>query len=807
MRKWKCILGGFIYLTLLGFLTVVFIKPGSAVFFRKIPLANEQVEVGQTVLVVDLKLSSKIYDIDSLIVRERSKVLAQVNENDLDPKNPGVYSAQLLDDNSFQVKVIPESGSTEGWQEGNFQILIRPSFLTSDWITFGFIFLLSGLVLFIVSLIIDSKGRGVIRDCITSEQQTADEPLRFGQVHQKRIALYKHVITSVIGFSFLYVFLEWIFFITKPSFMDLVSGWDKLAIFLLSGLLFALLFCIITTCIFILDVFFRYVSVPLHKSLLHLSVALLLVIQAMILLDNFTYTVFKLGIVSSNSIVRGLYAIIFTIGLIITVRNLSKSYLQKGSGKIAPDWKLIIAFSLIGVSIIAGFVKLNRIESSVNTGISNSEVRTPNIILLSNDGLDVSHMSVYGYERITTPFMDSIAESSLIMMNNYANANTSTGSDTALLTGKLPFETRVLYPPNTLQGMDMYEHLPGILQDYGYKTLSFGVPHYVDVNVINFQRAFDMVNCVDNHQSRIMNLSIQYGFGDSLYFFNTVLNRIADRILHIFFVKDMVNPYDFVVDSFESAQHVSEDEIFDCLKEQLLLTSNEGRPLFAHIHLVSTHGPKFYPEVRKFSEGAQQNNDWMVDFYDDAILNYDISVEDLVEYLRDIGQYDNTILVLFTDHASKWRAVQKIPLIIHFPNSINSGIITQNTQNLDIAPTILDYMNLGQPDWMRGNSLINEIERGRLIISADVNASFIDPDAERININVIKPPFYQFGFMYVIQCQNVSMIDLQSLEITRNQMSHYEDPCPDEELLSEQEIWEAAGQLLLDFGYELPADW
>ena len=135
-------------------------------------------------------------------------------------------------------------------------------------------------------------------------------------------------------------------------------------------------------------------------------------------------------------------------------------------------------------------------------------------------------------------------------------------------------------------------------------------------------------------------------------------------------------------------------------------------------------------------------------------MDYDGEVKDLVQDLKNNGQYDNTLLILYTDHAQQYIPTNKIPLIFHFPDDQYAGAITQNTQNLDIAPTILDYLKIDQPTWMAGSSLLGKLDPNRLIINSIHNPTVI-PDGNLIaDPGIAKPPFYQFLGLTVIQCQN-----------------------------------------------------
>ena len=61
----------------------------------------------------------------------------------------------------------------------------------------------------------------------------------------------------------------------------------------------------------------------------------------------------------------------------------------------------------------------------------------PNILILSADGLEASHMSAYGYSRKTTPFIENLLKESVIFENHFTNSSRTTGSVGSLFSGKL----------------------------------------------------------------------------------------------------------------------------------------------------------------------------------------------------------------------------------------------------------------------------------------------------------------------------------------------------------------------------------
>ena len=800
-KKITRVIGLLIYLVSFLMSGIAAFKPGAAIFYVKYDLQVDEIEQNQEIILSPLSFNKSLLDVDTLLVREGEIILERIKTEEIPSSEPGVFAVQNIDDESVIVRIIPISGVIETACEETIKILIRPFLVASSWMKVIFILLCAGLVLSITTILIDSQKRKTVFGSLFGIFKLWDQK---DEPHQYAKPQLNYCLQVVIFVSFLYVVMEWLFIVTKSSFMDVLSFGAKLSIFLNTGLTVSIFTLLLVLAIFLLDRLASFLVSPFHRIVLSIPAALLLACLGLILVDNFTYTVFGFGVVTANTLGRILYAVGFLVLFVLALRQLDKKQ-PKQTNKKCKRLRMSGVLILVVAALISSALSFNPIQNALaQTELDETLSNLPNIILLSNDGLNAENMSVYGYERETTPFIEELAEESLLMENNFTNANTSTGSDTAMLTGKLPFETGVLYPPNTLQGIDMYEHLPGLLKRIGYKTISLGVEHFVDMNVINFKNAFDSVNGQDNQSSQFANKASQYGYSDMVYFLSTISERILDRVQHIFFIKAMENPYAVVTQGTGSAT-LSEQAIITNLITTLEETQGNNQPLFAHIHLISTHGPKFNLSSQTFSTGQAQDQDWMVDFYDDAILNYDKTVEELVVYMQESGMFENTILVLYTDHGQAWTVDDKIPLIIHFPGGQYAGSVDTSTQNMDIAPTILEYLGIDQPSWMNGESLLSQLDQSRVLYAAALKTSFAANGSLREKS--IAPPFFQFGYLDVIQCQRFHQIDLQELTIRSYDIQSHTAPCADSELDSEEEIWAMAGEMLLSLGYDLPEGW
>ncbi len=556
---------------------------------------------------------------------------------------------------------------------------------------------------------------------------------------------------------------------------------------------------------FLLDLILTHRFPKFRSYTYHLPASIIAACLILLVIDNFTYTLFSFGIIDSKPIFRVFYAFFFILLIYLLNRRMSSGVHIGGKTSMlkSPGF---FATLLLGGSLLITLTSIQFLgNSNFHLEDNESSNKKPNIILLGTDGLNAQNMSAYGYERDTTPFIRELAKSSLLGENHFSNASRTLGSTVSILTGKSPLTTRVLYPPDILGGKDMFQHLPGILKANGYTNVSLGVPYYVDPNAVNFKDAFDSINCRENHNKEYFGGLSKIGLFSENYFLNTVLSRIGDRVMHVFFIKDMVNPYLLVIDRETDA--LQDFQRMSCLFSFLDEAEQSGKPLFAHIHLLGTKGPQLHPTVQVFSKGQVQNEDWMTDFYDDTILNYDQQVASLVDYLRSHDQFEDTLIVLLTDHGQQYKIINKLPLIIHFPGNEHAGSIRVNTQNLDIAPTILDYLGIEIPPWMNGDSLLQKLDPLRIIIAVEPTPFEIVNGRSVIQKSAAEPPFYQFGKITAFQCQQITIIDLKKIITSEVIVKKHTSPCSPELLDSQDEIMNKISDFLLSKGYDLPEKW
>jgi hypothetical protein len=546
------------------------------------------------------------------------------------------------------------------------------------------------------------------------------------------------------------VYFEWLFHATKESFLSVLSFPGQLGVLACAVAPAALSWLAVVALLGMGASFARAgVARLLHRVAVLLAAATVATL-VMLLADTFTQTVFATGIRN-----RGRAdSVAYLAGLVLLVALLARWIASRTTHRSAADdgqaVRAVRAIGLVAVAIVVAASLGRSASRGVRPGAAE---RLPNIVIVGSDGVDADRMSLYHYARDTTPFLRSLASQALVADFAFPNAATTGGSLTALLTGRLPSTTGVLYPPNILRGDDSYRHLPGLLKGHGYRTLQVSVRHYADAYDLNFRRAFDESNGRLSRDAANALLARLAG-NDAAYLLGAIRDRVEDRLLHLAGVRAMRDVYAELTRA--PVGEVGDEEMLARLAE---FTTEANQPFFAHVHLMGTHGPVFAPRSRAFRGAEPQTHDWQRDHYDDTLRDFDDHVRAILGTLEKRGILERTIVVVWSDHGTLWRTIP-IPLLMRFPGGRASGRISQNVQVVDVAPTILDFMGGAVPEWMDGRSLLEGVDECRPILSFaqdwNLQQRFGDfwfaPGAGRLG---------SAGFVHAIECDAIHTFDVR----------------------------------------------
>ncbi len=373
-----------------------------------------------------------------------------------------------------------------------------------------------------------------------------------------------------------------------------------------------------------------------------------------------------------------------------------------------------------------------------------------NILLISFDALSADDMSLYGYRLPTTPRIEEFARKSSVFANFFSASTFTTPGIASILTGLYPSEHGVYHIPGRLDSRRAAMTLPRVLREAGFATgASIANPYAFFLNqdiagdydifpdmpfhVRDLRKAWNGTSIL-HQQGAVGNRAVE--FVDFKHAFELLPNLAEQRYPRQFARLNSPFPPE---QSF--AQGL---EILDRLPQGF----------FLWIHLMAPHGPylpdrahagRFLPGSEMRTEMAQTSftpatayTPSQQPLVDKARLRYDEFVSETDEAFgrfmsraESTGRLQNTMVVLTADHGESFeggvyshksryltRPQIHIPLIIRMPGQQEARQIPLAADQTSLAPTILEAAGLSKTAWMRGRSLIPELNGDSSVTAA-----------------------------------------------------------------------------------------
>lgn len=96
-------------------------------------------------------------------------------------------------------------------------------------------------------------------------------------------------------------------------------------------------------------------------------------------------------------------------------------------------------FLKVASSYFAGSLAPHKLFS-----LTDNKNNPPNIIVILCDALSARHLSLYGYPRLTTPYIDAFANYSTVYHQHFSGGNFTTTGTASLLTGMFGWKHRAI---------------------------------------------------------------------------------------------------------------------------------------------------------------------------------------------------------------------------------------------------------------------------------------------------------------------------------------------------------------------------
>jgi len=323
-----------------------------------------------------------------------------------------------------------------------------------------------------------------------------------------------------------------------------------------------------------------------------------------------------------------------------------------------------------------------------------------NLVLIIVDTVSARHVGYCGYERNTTPVLDSLSRTGAAFTACQAQAPWTLPAGATILSGLNPRSHGARrYEDGQVRGADpAMPTIATVLHGSGYSTAAF-------INNYLLGEEFGWHTGYDHFYSEYMGLKNSGPTVDSCLVWIRARNEDENffALVHLF---DAHDPYD-------------PPAPFDTL-------FGEGGPPFNWN--TSETGLPPDPSLRQH----------LVDNYDGEIAHIDHEMGRLFAGLREMGLSDNTIVVVVADHGEEFlergqvwhgkslhQELLHVPLVISGPG-IPVGIISRMVGQVDIAPTIMGVMGLDWPGQSEGENLFDP-DRHLPVFSSNLNSGPLWP--------------------------------------------------------------------------------
>lgn len=354
----------------------------------------------------------------------------------------------------------------------------------------------------------------------------------------------------------------------------------------------------------------------------------------------------------------------------------------------------------------------------------------PNIVLINIDSLRADHIGGYGYDKNTTPFLDSLIKKGIIFENAITPAYLTFQTDAAIFSGLYPSQNNVMTWETAVK-KDL-TLLPKILNLHGYRTAAFVSPSLWPYFGFNKQfQKYEMTNTLKTvfvSKDKVLQWA----------------NDTKEPYFIFWHIYDVHSPYlpaekEFLKKKYEGV--FSRNDIrFNWERQSKTEISYK---------LKSQRENKYPFKVTISKEDVEYNQA----AYDSGIKYVDEQLKLFFSEMQKREDYKNTLFIISSEHGDDLKEHGflfhrdlydvniRVPLIFYHPK-LSSRRIKDVVSTIDILPTILGLTKITKQERAEGVDLTAQI--------------FGQKNSEERMVFTERPPFDEYSvrtnrFKYILR--------------------------------------------------------
>lgn len=329
----------------------------------------------------------------------------------------------------------------------------------------------------------------------------------------------------------------------------------------------------------------------------------------------------------------------------------------------------------------------------------------PNVLVVLIDTLRADHLGYMGYERDTSPFIDSFAAENLNFSRAISSASWTPPAVASLFSGNYAA---------------VHGHMPLRSQtEYGKRFTR------LDKDFITLAESFKAAGYDTGAISANPIVGERYGLSQGF-------------------------------DLFVSPGRESADRVNERAKKYLTDLRSKEKPFFLYLHYMEPHDPyeppapydtMFTGTLKAREYPAEQSE--LINKYDGEIRFVDEKIKELFSWLKKNDLYDETVVLLLADHGEQFlergyqgHADRTYSEEIHIPFILKVGGLkgteTTPVSIIDVYPTLLDAAGIKNIPAVQGISLLSRLdERKKEGVFAEIirhvnEKAYLSPSGDKL---------------------------------------------------------------------------
>jgi arylsulfatase A-like enzyme len=398
-------------------------------------------------------------------------------------------------------------------------------------------------------------------------------------------------------------------------------------------------------------------------------------------------------------------------------------------------WQMVASVAMLAAAMAVSLAFDHKLSTE---GLANAKPvasPAPNIVLITMDTVRADHLSTYGYFRNTTPNLAAFATGATLYRHTVAVSNMTLATHASMFTGLYAGVHGADYdPPAYPSGRPLAPGIPTVtemLAQRGYVTLGVVANYGFLSSFFGLDRGFQVYDVREPvpvlHTSSHLFLRIGVRRLIGLFASNVAFDRNTRRA----------------------------EEIDRTAIQLLRQTRTRQAPVFLFLNYMDAHWPYLPPapydemfpgKLRNFTDVyykrleqdliflrrdiTPREKEHLISQYDGGIAYLDFELGRLFASLKELGLYDNSLIVVTSDHGENfgdrhllqhgvaiYHDEVNIPLIVKYPGQNAGRTVDDLVSQIDLAPTILEAAGVPRPPAFAGQSLTQPVDSERCLYS------------------------------------------------------------------------------------------